>query len=105
MIAIMRARQIIDAVAGFYGVEPAFVATSGRSAYLMRVKHVCRYVLRHVLGASLCEIGDFMRCDHSTVVASLQKVEGWVGSDADLYLEVVLALAAAYGPAAQEACP
>jgi chromosomal replication initiator protein len=75
--------SIIKAVSAYYDLKPQDLRSKSRQRQLVRARHVAMYLGRKHLGASLPEIGRaFGGRDHTTVLASVRKVEGLLTSDA-----------------------
>ena len=77
--------RITEVVATYYGLKPAEVRSPCRQRQIARARQVAMYLIRMNLKASLPEIGRaFGGRDHTTVLASVRKIEGLKGTDASM---------------------
>lgn len=76
---------IIRAVGAYYDVRPQDMKGKSRQRQLTLARQVAMFLARKHLGASLPEIGRaFGGRDHTTVLASVRKVQGLLASDAGM---------------------
>jgi chromosomal replication initiator protein len=69
--------RVIDVVAAYYGLRAKDLTGPSRQRQVTRARQVAMYLVRKHLGRSLPEIGRaFGDRDHTTVLASVQKIEG-----------------------------
>ncbi len=76
--------QIQKEVAKYYKVSEADLKGPRRQKQFVRARQVAMFLARSMTQASFPEIGDKFNRDHSTVMASCEKVEQEVGSDLQL---------------------
>jgi chromosomal replication initiator protein len=75
--------RVIDVVASYYGLRAKDLIGPSRQRQVTRARQVAMYLVRHHLGRSLPEIGRaFGDRDHTTVLASVNKIGELKGSDA-----------------------
>jgi chromosomal replication initiator protein len=82
-------RDIQEAVARRWGVEPAGLRSRRRTRDLMIPRQVAMYLMRELLDLPLTQIGShFGGRDHSTVIHSIKKVEEGIEVDDTLAARV-----------------
>lgn len=74
--------QIVDAVASYYDMRRTDICGKSRQRRVTRARQLAMFLCRKHLSASLPEIGRFFGRDHTTVMASVRKVEGLLVEDA-----------------------
>ncbi len=80
---------IVEAVCAFYGVREAELTGKGRTARVVRARHVAMFLMHHDAGRALTEIGRALGGrDHSTVLHASTKITAQLERDADLCREV-----------------
>ena len=68
--------RIISEVSRTYGVSPADIRSSKRSAQVSTARQISMYIVREITQMSMSTIGEeFGGRDHSTVVYAIQQVE------------------------------
>ncbi len=67
--------KIISVVSKKYGVIPADIQSKKKTDAVSKARHVAIYLTRKITGLSTPEIGKIFGKDHSTVIASCNKVE------------------------------
>ncbi len=76
---------IQDAVAKEWGVTVHGLQSKTRTKQLTVPRQIAMYLIRHLLGLQLVEIGNaFGGRDHSTVIHSLEKIDQQLGIDGDI---------------------
>jgi len=80
--------EVQKEVAKFYKLSAEELRGPRRQKQLVRARQVAMYLARKLTNASFPEIGTRFRRDHSTVMASCEKVESEMGSDHQLRKEV-----------------
>ncbi len=74
--------RIITEVSRTYGVSPADIRSSKRSAQISTARQLCMYIVREITQMSMATIGEeFGGRDHSTVVYALQQVDNQMKND------------------------
>lgn len=76
--------QIVDTVAAYYDMRRSDICGKSRQRSVTRARQLAMYLCRRHLAASLPEIGRFFGRDHTTVMASVRKVEGLLSTDAGI---------------------
>jgi chromosomal replication initiator protein len=75
--------RVIEVVAAYYGLRPRDLTGPSRQRQVTRARQVAMYLVRLQLRRSLPEIGhSFGDRDHTTVLASVNKIDGLKASDA-----------------------
>lgn len=75
--------RVIDVVAAYYGLRPRDLTGPSRQRQVTRARQVAMFLVRQELRHSLPEIGRaFGDRDHTTVLASVNKIDGLRASDA-----------------------
>ena len=75
--------RVIEVVAAYYGLRPRDLVGPSRQRQVTRARQVAMHLVRHQLGRSLPEIGrQFGDRDHTTVLASVKKIDGLKETDA-----------------------
>ena len=75
--------RVIDVVAAYYGLRAKDLTGPSRQRQVTRARQVAMYLVRHQLRRSLPEIGRaFGDRDHTTVLASVKKIDGLKEGDA-----------------------
>ena len=72
--------RIFDAVCRRYRVEREELCGKKRNDNIAKARHTCIYLIRHMTGLSLSDIGKIFSRDHTTVIASVRYVEGQIES-------------------------
>jgi chromosomal replication initiator protein len=86
----LTADEIIEAVAGHFGVETAAFQGPSRSKAIARPRQIAMYLLREETGASLPQIGAALGGrDHTTVLYGCERIADLIEEDADLRRTVV----------------
>jgi chromosomal replication initiator protein len=82
--------RVIDVVAAYYGLRPKDLTGPSRQRQVTRARQIAMYLVRHELRHSLPEIGrSFGDRDHTTVLASVNKIDGLRATDAGVQAVVV----------------
>ena len=82
-------QRIIDIVTEFYNVKTAELQSRRRHKSITEPRQVCMYLARQRTSLSLEEIGGhFGGRDHTTVMHSVQKIQGRVGSEPSFAAQV-----------------
>ena len=82
--------RVIDVVAAYYGLRPRDLVGPSRQRQITRARQVAMYLVRQHLARSLPEIGrSFGDRDHTTVLASVNKINGLRGTDAGVQAVLV----------------
>jgi len=81
-------RQIVGDVAASFDLKPGDILGRERQPYVTLARHVAMYVVRKTLPMSLPEVGAHFGRDHTTVLASVRKVEALMLDDGDMRLQV-----------------
>jgi chromosomal replication initiator protein len=69
------AKEVVAAVAGFYGIRPSFLRGGGRSKAVVLPRHVLMYLLRNESRLTLMEIGGLLGGrDHTTVMYGVERI-------------------------------
>ncbi len=68
--------SIISATAKCYGLETADILSTSRTKEIALARQVAMYIVRYMTKLSLPEIGKIFDRDHTTVIHSIEKVEG-----------------------------
>jgi len=85
----LTAERIQDFVAEEWGVRPDALASKRRTKDITVPRQVAMYLIRELLDMALAQIGDlFGGRDHSTVIHSINKVEGEMEEDPDFRARV-----------------
>ncbi len=74
-------QRIIDCVARRYEVSVSDIMGMSRKKEIKTARNVAMYVVRSVTGASLPQIGQVFKRDHSTVHSNINMIEGEIASD------------------------
>lgn len=75
--------RVIDVVAAYYGLRPRDLTGPSRQRQVTRARQVAMFLVRQELRHSLPEIGRaFGDRDHTTVLASVNKIDGLRATDA-----------------------
>lgn len=76
------AEVIIEEVGKFYNIEPYVLRGKGRAKGISTARQIAMYLIRRVTNLSLKEIGkEFDNRDHTTVLHSIERVEGLMKHD------------------------
>lgn len=71
----IRAMQIINAVSDWEGIPVKHMQSPSRLRHIVRARQIAVYLIRELVGLSLCEIARLFGCkDHGTVLHSLKRV-------------------------------
>ncbi len=73
--------RIIECVARRYEVPVGEIMGTSRKKEIKTARNVAMYVVRSVTGASLPQIGQVFKRDHSTVHSNINMIEGEIASD------------------------
>lgn len=76
--------EILDFVAGEFGVEKEKLLSHRREKEFSGPRHVAMYVFKEKLGLSYNQIGKIFQKDHSTVIYAVDKVRKKLGTDRSL---------------------
>lgn len=74
----MTAQQIINDVAGYYGITPDELIHGDKHRVYAEPRQVASYLIRHVLKLTYMAIGDIFSKKCQTIMYSVWKVEDWV---------------------------
>lgn len=78
-------QNIIDAVAGYFGISPKAITGKSRERNTTQARHIAMYILREYGNLKLDEIGKlFGNRDHSTVLYSYNKISEEMNVDKQL---------------------
>lgn len=81
----LNATRVIDVVAAYHGMRPKDVTGPSRQRQVTRARQIAMWLCRQHLQLSLPELGRaFGDRDHTTALASVQKIEGLRADDAGL---------------------
>ncbi|MBR1780257.1 MAG: chromosomal replication initiator protein DnaA, partial [Oscillospiraceae bacterium] len=72
---------IIDETGKCYGIDVSDILSTSRTKEITLARQVAMYVIRQLTKLSLPEIGKIFSRDHTTVIHSLEKVEGLIKED------------------------
>lgn len=79
------AMRVIDVVAAYHGMRPKDLTGPSRQRQVTRARQIAIWLCRHHLQMSLPELGRaFGGRDHTTALASVQKIDGLLVDDAGL---------------------
>ena len=67
--------RILSAVSRKYGISVEDIKSKKKTDTIANARHISIYIIRHETGLSLKEIGKIFNRDHTTILASVQKVE------------------------------
>ncbi len=85
--------KIQSTVAGAWRVRPDSLTSKVRTRTITEARHVAMYAIREILGLPLKQIGElFGGRDHSTVLYSIQKVQGRLDDDPEFRSRVTAAI-------------
>ena len=80
--------KVISSVSRKYGIPEAELKGERRNKEITHARHVCIYILKKLTDLSLKKIGKIFGRDHTTVKASLKKIETDVKEDSLLEIEI-----------------
>ncbi|MBN2023259.1 MAG: chromosomal replication initiator protein DnaA [Pirellulales bacterium] len=84
---VVRLPDIQKAVCQTFGLEPASLASGGKSKHASYPRMLAMWLARKHTRAALSEIGHFFgRRSHSTVVSAQKRVDAWIASGTDVEL-------------------
>ena len=66
--------RVISVVTKKYGITPDDVKSRKRTDNIANARHICIYIIRQLTELSLGDIGKIFSRDHSTAIASIEKV-------------------------------
>jgi chromosomal replication initiator protein len=66
--------RVISVVTKKYGITPDDVKSRKRTDNVANARHICIYIIRQLTELSLGDIGKIFSRDHSTAIASIEKV-------------------------------
>ncbi len=72
---------IIEETSKCYGIEVSDIMSASRTKEIATARQVAMYIIRSITQLSLPEIGRIFGRDHTTVLHSIEKVEGLVKTD------------------------
>jgi chromosomal replication initiator protein len=82
--------DILEAVAGYYGLTPNVLIARGRTRKVSRARQVAMYLLINELEMSPTQVGRFLGGrDHATIIHGAGKISGEINEDMDLRQEVL----------------
>ena len=83
-------REILEAVAGHYGLEAESLIARGRTKKVSRARQVAMYMLIYELNMTPTQVGRFLGGrDHSTIIHGAGKINGEINEDMQLRQEVM----------------
>ncbi len=80
--------KIFASVAKKYGVTPEDIRGTRRTREIAMARHVSIYIMRTVTEMSLPSIGKVFNRDHTTVLASVEKIQGMIREDSSVEAEI-----------------
>jgi chromosomal replication initiator protein len=87
----VRIEEILKLVSAHFSLTRADLLSSGRTANVVRPRHIAMYLSKTLTSRSLPEIGRrFGGRDHTTVLHAVRKIEGLIGGDAALRDDISL---------------
>ena len=84
--------MIIQEVSNFYSIPVEKLKGSGRSRDMVQPRQIAMYLVREMTNYSLPEIGKVFSRDHTTVLHSINKIEGHLKDDADTLVDDIKTL-------------
>lgn len=82
-------RSIQNIVAKYYGISRADLIGTGRTASLMKPRHVAVYLARELTGFSTNQIGRFFgNKDHTVVLNSEKRIKAVILKDSDIAFDI-----------------
>lgn len=86
----LRPDSIIDSVCAHFNIKPTQLKGSKRSAFLVKPRHICMYMLKEELGLTYVEIGNLLGGrDHTTVMHAVEKISSLVESSEETGGEIL----------------
>ena len=83
-------QDILESVAGYYGLEPEALIARGRTRKVSRARQVTMYLLIYELEMSPTQVGRFLGGrDHSTIIHGAGKINGEINEDMRLRGDVL----------------
>lgn len=76
-------KTIIGVVAEHYGISASDIISSRRTANVVRPRQVAMYLAKTLTLRSLPEIGRLFDRDHTTVIASIRRIQSIMDADED----------------------
>jgi len=68
--------DLIKEVCAFYDIKPLQIKSAKRSAYLVKARQICMYLLKNDLRLTFTEIGNLLGGrDHTTIMHGVEKIE------------------------------
>lgn len=83
---------ILERAAASYGTTVADLIGPRRFARLTKPRQAAAWALRHI-GLTLCEIGELLHRDHTTIISSIERAEHRADSDEE-YAQILRMLIA-----------
>ena len=84
--------MIIQEVSNFYSIPVEKLKGSGRSRDMVQPRQIAMYLVREMTNYSLPEIGKVFSRDHTTVLHSINKIEGHLKDDSDTLVDDIKTL-------------
>ena len=72
--------RIFTAVSNRYGVSREEICSKRRHDNIAKARHMCIYIIRRLTDRSYADIGKIFSRDHSTVISSINYIEGQIES-------------------------
>ena len=69
-----KVEKIILDVCDKYNISKETILGRKRNADIVTARHVCMYALREAIDMTYKDIGTIFKCDHSTVMSALKKI-------------------------------
>lgn len=79
--ATMDSFRVIKETSRFFEISESEIKSQSRSRLSSSARQIAMYIMRYELGMTLEEIGEFFMRNHSTVLASIKKVESLLVND------------------------
>lgn len=77
--------DIIKGICSFYNIKLPQIRSSKRSAYLVKARQICMYLLKKELNLPYVEIGNLLGGrDHTTVMYGVEKIEKFINNKESL---------------------
>ncbi len=80
--------KILDFVSRHYDISVEDMKSKKRNASIARARHVSIYIIRKMTDMSLPAIGRLFSRDHTTVMASLEKIESEIKNSATMEIDI-----------------
>jgi chromosomal replication initiation ATPase DnaA len=74
----MKAEQVIEIVADYFGTTPKELKSSKRFTHLIKARRFIMYILRKEYKMTLQSIADLFQQNHANVLFHIKKIEEWL---------------------------